>query len=786
MHHYCRCFLPCFLLIATLLLPTPAVADGHDGGSAKCALGQAEPVPVQEANWELASKWTAGRTLRRLPARTPPPSWLPGTDSDLLWYTRSNHDGLSYQLVDPTARTNQPLLDRMQLAAELTRLTGTPHNPRKLALGSIGLDQSRQVLSFVNGGTAYQYHLADARLVVDEAAAAADIPDYAALAPDRSVYVYRRGNNLFLKAVGDSDELQLTTDGELGYGYGTDQLTDDDPEVPRPAQVLWSPDSRRFCVLRADTRQVGELWLVDHLSRPRPTLNIYKYPMPGEAVAQWQLWVYDRERGEMTRVRTERWPDQDLTDLFGPCQWWSQDGDTLYFTRRSRDYKSVDLCAADPVNGTVRVVIEERLQAMVYLKAPLLLPESGQLLWWSMRDGWGHYYLYREDGTLVRQLTHGPFQVDSVLALDRRARLLYFMARGREPGRNPYYRHLYRIGLDGTGLQLLTPEDGDHQCTISPSQRFLVDTYSRPDLPPQTVVRDHQGKLLLELDKLDISRLLGAGWQAPEVFTAKSADGVTDQWGVMYKPFDFDPDKRYPIVTYVYPGRHSEFIPTRFAPLSSAMILAQLGCIVVHFGNRGGTVERGLWYREYQREQFRDYGLADKKAVIEELADRYSWIDRDRVGIYGGSSGGFMTVSAMLVFPELFKVGVAMSAPNDPSIYFNIWSERYFGVEQVEDEESGQHWRSEAEGNLELADQLQGRLLMINGAADDNVHPAHLMRMADALIKAGKRFDMFLIPGANHSLGSWTYQNGLVFDYFAEHLIGAAPRAGASAFGSQR
>ena len=508
--------------------------------------------------------------------------------------------------------------------------------------------------------------------------------------------------------------------------------------------------------------------------------------MPGEAVERAELWIGEVASGEgtaakITSVDVARWPDQMLYDLFHETVWWSGDGATLYFTRRSRDYQSVDLCAADPATGAVRVLVEERLHAQVYVKPLVQLPKKGQLLWWSMRDGWGHLYLYGVDGAPVRQLTRGAFHVDQVLEVDEDGDVVYFLANGREDGRNVYYRQLYRVGLDGTGLRLLTPEDAEHACVVSPSREYFVDAYSRVDAGTKSVLRNARGMLVMDLEAADLSRLEAAGWQPPEVFVAKSADGVTDQWGVLLKPFDFDPHRRYPIVTKVYPGRQGEFIPRAFFPVSAEQTLAQLGCIVVVFGNRGGTFERGMAYREYGREDFRGYGLADKKVVIEQLCDRYPWIDPERVGMYGGSSGGVMTTSAMLLYPEFFKVGVAMTAPNDPSLYYNLWAERYFGVEQTTDEDGTVRWKSEPEGNLELADRLRGRLLLIYGGADANVHPGHLHRMAQAFLAAGKRFDMFVIPGVDHGLGDWRTPYGLLWDYMAAHLIGD-PRPGADRF----
>jgi dipeptidyl-peptidase 4 len=730
-----------------------------------------------QADWTQAAAWTPDKAAGRLLGTKVRPNWV--TETGGFWYRYFGHDGFRYWIVTSDGASREPLFDQGVLAAELNRLTKGSYSANSLDLED--LEVRGGAIRFSLGGRRFRFGPFAGRLEEAEPSKVVEPDPGMSTASDGTISACLRGNDLYVKKQGE-DDVRLSSDGSKGLSWGTEcDLVDNDDKETRRAPVLWSGDSRRFCIHRADLRAVEELWLVDHLSEPRPVLKTIKYPMPEGEVPRWELWVYDRDTERMIPIETDRFEDQTLADLFVETAWWSGNSKTLYFTRRSRDYMKVDLCAADPMTGKSRVLVEERLEGMVYIQPPVLLEKSEQFLWCSMRDGWAHYYLYDLDGHLVNQVTRGSWSVRKPLRVDEDSGVFYFMASGREEGRNPYYSHLYKVSLDGKGLKLLTPENAEHQCSLSPTGDFFVDTWSRVDLPNRNVVRDTDGELLLELEIADVSRLVAAGWKPPVIFSAKSADGMTDQWGVMYRPHDFSPDRQYPVIAWVYPGRQSEFIPLEFYPVTVASTLAQLGFIVVRHGNRGGCPERGLAYREYGRDEFRDYGLPDKKAVLEELGRRHPWIDIERVGIVGGSSGGFMTVSAMLVHPEFFRVGVAMSAPNDPSIYFNAWAERYYGIRKVKGDDGRERWNSRPDGNIELARCLDGELLMIAGAQDDNVHPAHLFRMADAFIRAGKRFDMFLVPGADHTLGDWRYVYGMALDYFAEHLLGDRPR-GVNAF----
>jgi dipeptidyl aminopeptidase/acylaminoacyl peptidase len=358
--------------------------------------------------------------------------------------------------------------------------------------------------------------------------------------------------------------------------------------------------------------------------------------------------------------------------------------------------------------------------------------------------------------------------------VDEKNRVLYFTANSREPGENPYYDHLYRVNLDGSGLQLLNPGNYTHNAEMSDSYKYFVNTFSRVNTVPKSEIRDNTGKPVMELATADLKNLFAAGYKFPEPFKAKAADGITDIYGVMYKPFDFDSTKRYPLIEYVYPGPQTEAVNAAFSSkMDRTDRLAQLGFIVITLGNRGGNPNRSKWYHNYGYGDLRDYGLADKKYVAEELADRYKFIDITKVGITGHSGGGFMSTAALCQYPDFFKVAVSSSGNHENQIYNRWWSETHHGVKERVDDKGETQFIYDIEKNTQLAKNLKGKLLLITGDIDNNVHPGNTLRMVNALIKANKRFDFFILPGERHPYGSDTeYVFWLKADYFCKHLIG--------------
>lgn len=675
----------------------------------------------------------------------------------------------------------------------------------------------------------FEFEMATAKLVMLPDYKAPRKPRWASLSPDEKTVIFARGQNLYMmdeanyaKALVKEDdativETQLTTDGEENFGYAR-RMTDEEkrllnlrlknPRVPA-IPTFWSHDSKKISVIRNDQRKVGELWVINSLSNPRPTLETYRYAMPGEVnMPQAHLEIFDLPTKARLAVKADQFKDQTLQLYSAPVtfkereafrrfaveratdqgeqqqgqqgpppgpspKWLAKDTTKLYFNRTSRDLKKIDICVADTKTGEVKTLIEERLNTYVETKPLYLIGDGKELVHWSERDGWGHYYLHDADGKLKNQITSGEFHTEGIETLDEKTRTLLFTANGREKDEDPYYFHTYRIGLDGAGMKLIDKGNGSHNATFSDSGKFFVDTFSRVNLEPASTLNDASGNTILDLETADISALKQAGFEAPEPFAVKADDGVTDLYGVMYKPFNFDPKKKYPIIAYVYPGPQTESVTKTFNPRSPNIALAQLGFIVIEVGNRGGHPARSKWYHTYGYGNLRDYGLADKKTAIEQLARRNASIDIDRVGIYGHSGGGFMSTAALLVYPDFFKVAVSSSGNHENNIYNRWWSEKHHGVKEVKDKDGNIKFEYTIERNSDLAKNLKGRLLLATGDIDDNVHPAATLRVADALIKANKRFDFFVLPGKRHGYAdAANYFNWIRADYFVKHLLG--------------
>jgi dipeptidyl-peptidase 4 len=485
------------------------------------------------------------------------------------------------------------------------------------------------------------------------------------------------------------------------------------PERSRP-RVSWAPDSTAFYITRRDTRDVAELFLVNTLSEPRPTLQSYSYPMPGEEnVPKSELFIFDRTRTELYRFapkwkdegyRNVHWgklnekevvepeedeeQDEEKADDEEPEEKWKETGAELRLLRRDRLLRNAEFCSIDVRTGEVTVLIEEGFKAANLSTKSIryLKDRKNEMVWWSERTGWGHYYLYTWDGKLKNPITSGPYRASRIVEIDEEKGLFYFIGNGREEGENVYYEHLYRVFLDGTDLSIMDPGDAFHRSTLSPTNNYVVDNYSRIDLAPHSVLRDPDGREILALEESDLSRLYEAGWKMPETFTIKATDGVTDLYGNLWKPFDFNPKKKYPIIAEVYPGPQTEGVSHTFSASNGRQQLAQIGFIVVQLGHRGGTPGRSKAYHSHGYFSLRDYGLADKKSGLEQLAARHSYIDIERVGIYGHSGGGFMTGAALLREPynDFFKVGVSSAGNHDNNIYNQYWSETYHGLKEVE------------------------------------------------------------------------------------------------------
>ncbi|HUX67716.1 MAG TPA: DPP IV N-terminal domain-containing protein [Terriglobales bacterium] len=654
-------------------------------------------------------------------------------------------------------------------------------------------------------------------------------PAWAQVSPDGKTVVFARNQNLYMMDAAsyalalqnpndpNIHETQLTSDGVQYDGYtrqafnsaedlgtsggrggrggrgGASAIPKDTSKYPRrPAvRVVWSRDSSQFVVTRADTRKVAELWVIHTLHNPRPTLETYKYAMPGEAnVPQYSLWVFNVASKKGMEVKADAFADQHVEvetepvtnreraamapGEAPPAIWLGGADDKFYMARISRDLHKVDFCTVATSDGTVTPIIEERENVYIDTKPLRLVAHGTELLVWSDRDGWGHYYLYGTDGRLKHQVDKGEFVAGDIEAVDDATGTMYFTALGYRSGENVYDAHLYRIGLDGSGMRALDPGNATHAIAASDDGKYFVDNFSRVNRAPEADLDSTAGREL-KIETTDMAALRAAGYQFPTPFTVKADDGITDLYGVMFKPFDFDPHKKYPLIEYVYPGPQTESVETTFNPKSPQMTLAQFGFIVIEVGNRGGSPLRDSWYHTYGYGNLRDYGLADKKRAAEELGQMHPYIDLNRVGITGHSGGGFMSTAAILEYPDFFKVAVSESGNHDNNVYNNTWSEKHDGIQEI-DKDGKTTFQFSIDKNSSLAGNLKGHLLLSTGDMDNNVNMANTMRLANALIRANKRFDLIMLPGERHGYASdtnWFFWRKA--DYFCQYLLGSSP-----------
>jgi len=604
------------------------------------------------------------------------------------------------------------------------------------------------------------------------------------LSPDGTRAVFIRNHNLWVREVATNATRQLTTDGVEDFGYATDNAGWVHSDRPI---VLWSPDSRKIATFQQDQRQVGEMYLV-RTKVGHPELLRWKYPLPGDSVIPViHRVVVDLSGAAPQVVRFRMPPDEHRSSVCDHISCggkladteWFPDGSHVAFLSNSRDHKVATLRVANATTGAVRDVLTERVATQFESgdgeQNWRILPASNELVWFSERSDWGQLYLVDlATGALKQPITTGQGTVLSVERIDPKSRTLWFTAAGREPGRDPYFTHLYRVGLDGKGLTLLTPEDGDHRTTLSPDGRVFVDSWSRPDAPQVAVLRDaRSGKLIATLEQGDIGRLLATGWKPPTRITVKDRNGKWDLHGLMWTPTTLDSTRKYPIINYIYPGPQGGSVGSRqfTAATRDNQALAELGFIVVAIDGTGNPTRSKSFHDAYYG-RLGDNTLPDQVAGMQQLAQRYPFIDLDRVGIWGHSGGGFATAGAMFRYPDFFKVGISESGNHDNRNYEDDWGERYHGLLV----RSGATDNYEAEANQVLAKNLKGKLLLAHGTLDDNVPPDNTLLVVDALIKAGKDFDLLMIPNAAHGFGAASnYMMRRRWDYFVQHLLGATP-----------
>ena len=748
----------------------------------------AAPVAAQQR--QLTTQDYA-RAERFLGANTAPlvtgtgvrPTWLA---DGRFWYRTTVPAGSAFFVVDPARRTRVPVFDQARLASALAAVSGGRVDANRLPFQTFELAKDSRSMTVTVQNRRWTCDLQLYTCTLADSTGAARAPENSSVSPDGRWAVFIREHNLWSKDLSSGRETQLTTDGIKDFGYATNNagwVRGDDPVV------TWSPDSRQIATFQHDGRGVGDMYLVStNVGHPR--LDAWKYPLPDDSVIFRisRVIIKQAQDGRPEVVRLRMPPDQHRSTVSDhvACSGgkicdvqWYPDGSHLAFVSSSRDHKSAWFRVANAQTGEVRTLFEERMPTQVGDAALTenlwrVLPASNELIWWSQRDNWLHLYLYDlGTGRLKNRITTGEGNVDEIVRVDENARTIYFVGSGKEPGRDPYFQHLYRIGFDGRGQTLLTPENANHIVSVSPDGKYFVDTYSTPNTPPVTVLRDITGRVVQTLERADISRLLATGWKPPTPIRVKARDGRTDIYGLMYTPSNLDSAKKYPIVNHIYPGPQSGSVGTRsFSPArSDNHALAELGFVVVEIDGMG-TPGRSKAFADAYYGRMGDNTLPDQVAGMKELAQRYSFIDIDKVGIWGHSGGGFATAAAMFRHPDFFDVGIAQSGNHDQRSYEDDWGERYQGLLV----KNGDRDNYADEANQPHAAKLKGKLLLAHGAMDDNVPPYNTTLVADALIKAGKDFDLLIFPHARHGYGADNnYMMRRRWDYFVRHLLGAEP-----------
>ena len=770
------------------IVATAAGAQAQAAGD-----GSRAPVEVTATDYARAEALIGWNARELVIDAAVSPRW---TSAHGFWYRNRGRKGYDYLAVDAATGVKRPLFDAVRLASELSQRADTAYDPTKLPFSD---------LTLVRDGKAIQFDVGKKRWwTCDIVAYTCTGPDSTPMvkpsevkSPDKKWVAYERGGNLYLRGTEGGAETALTTDGTPDYGYALSnigccqQVTNVRNKTELRPYVLWSPDSKRLITHKWDQRNVRQMHLME-VKSPGGVLHSYRYALPGDSVIPtFEYHIFDVTSRKGTRVNVGP-----LEPVNTTCCWlstdttwkdvrWSNGSDELLFTAGKRGFHELTLMAANAGTGTTRTVLKETGKTFVETNQnsggiPNWRPVGGgkQVVWWSERDGWGHLYLVdAATGAIRNRITSGAWIVSDLLSVDEALGYVYFTGRGREAGRDPYYRFLYRAKLDGGTVELLTPENADHNISFSPDGKYLVDAYSRPDTVPISVIRAPSGAIVKELQRADISRLVAAGWTMPIAFTVKARDGQTDLEGLLYRPSRIVPGRKYPVIDYIYPGPQIGSVGGRqfnVNPGGNARSLAELGFYVVQV-DAMGTPGRSKAFHDTFYGNMTDNGIPDQVATIKQLAARYPEMDLDRVGIFGHSGGGFSSTDAILSYPEFFKVAVSSAGNHDNRSYDFTWGEKYQGLMKKLNDSTDSF---DSQSNWRKARNLRGRLLLAYGTLDDNVSPVATELVIDELIKANKDFDLLVMPNRNHGFATDPYLIRRTWDYFVRNLMGATPPDG--------
>ena len=699
------------------------------------------------------------------------PHWAP--DGAWIWYRNDLPGGeREFILVDLKKGLRQRAFDHGKLAAALKEAGAGEPGAVQLPLEDLSFDLENRTTTFRMQGKWYRCDLKNYKVgQIEKPQVAAEPPKkeeqkepprnkpYRAsrdVSPDGRWRAYVKDHNLWVRARGEeSEEIQLSTDGTAGNSYQS---------------PFWAPNSNNLAAFRIQPGKVGEVHMVESSPRKggRANLHTRRYALPGDKFPIHELNWFDLAR------REHRKPEVDLIDFRGPHLRWTEDGRHFRYEKIDRGHQRFRIIEVDIFTGKHRNIIDEKTKTFIWTEHALRLgmprvnwlQRTKEILYLSEKDGHRHIYLVDIASGNMKPVTRGEFVVRYVDKVDEERRQIWFRASGRHRDQDPYLKHFYRVNFDGTGFTALTESDGDHEIRYSPDRKFIIDTYSRIDrAPAHELRRVSDGKLVCKLEETDISELVATGWEPPEVFSAKGRDGTTDIWGIVCKPADFDPSKKYPVLEDMYAGPHDSYVPKRWNPGRRYSGWTEMGFVVIKVDGMG-TANRSKAFHDMCWKNLKDAGFPDRILWHKAYAKENPWYDITRLGIYGGSAGGQSSTGALLFHPDFYKVAVSSCGCHDNRMDKASWNEQWMGYPV------GPHYAKSS--NIDNAHRLEGRLLLIVGELDRNVPPESTLRLADALIRANKDFDLIVVPNGGHG-GGGRHGDRRRKDFFRKHLLGIEP-----------
>jgi dipeptidyl-peptidase 4 len=727
-------------------------------------------IQITPAHYQRAESLLAANIRKIVYHLEVQPNWL--EDSSAFWHVTHTREGKRFFLTRIDESLTLPAFDHKALATALSEHTGKETDHADLPFDKISYGKDL-LISFSYENVQWEFDTDSNRLSKIDAEDEDKLKN--GVSPDGKLQAFICDYNLFLRDLETGEERQLSIDGRYKYEYAStygwsDLLEGEGGKRPENMFVNWAPDSRKLLTYIADLSLAEKMYLLDFSidSLFRPKLLSYYRGSPGDTTVVWyRPVIFDLDKG--TEISADLDP---IPHFIGVSFHWTEQSDSLFALFPHRGFKQADVIKMDAATGTSQVLISETSETSVEY-GNLVIQRVGDdlLLFSSHKSGWHHLYLYDwNSGELVNTITGGEYIVKRLVHIDEEKEIIYFLAGGRESGRNPYFDHLYKVGFDGETITLLTPENAHHQVSLSPCKKYFVNNYSRVDLPTVSLLRElESGDTVFEISRADVADLFASGWKPPMTFTAKGRDGITDIYGVIYQPENFNPRKKYPIIDYTYTGPHTSITPKSFsnALLNIQNPLRAFGFAIIVVDGMG-TAQRSKSFRDVSYMNM-GYSLDCHVEAIRQLAARYNWMDTTKIGIFGHSAGGYDAGRAMLHYPDFYKVGVASAADHDHRMEKVWWPEMYMGYPV------GDFYHEQS--NITNAHKLQGRLLIAHGAIDENVNPSATYKLAEYLIRAGKDFDMLILPGTNHSFGraDGDYFTKVRWNYFIRHLLPAEP-----------